>query len=228
MTILIDNYHDFLNKEILSLRSYLPSSKLLSFSLRIKDDNGKESQNILAFCSLKENNLLPEEVGCQILEFNNCDFRADEKFFDYLHTRVLMWDNIGNRRFDYIGFSVNAVWQNVKPAIGAIAAFNSTTLYGGIFYDFLLGTSGFSIQPEIGYGMAIHVYTTTQEALRKTDGVYVDQLINFSLRFDYSFPGFSRGNLEIALEPVYTIMPEQKAVVQFFGFKLGMSYGFPD
>lgn len=127
-----------------------------------------------------------------------------------------------------IGFSVNAVWQNIKPAIGAIAVFNSTTLYGGIFYDFLLGTSGFSIQPEIGYGMAIHVYTTTQEALRKTDGVYVDQLINFSLRFDYSFPGFSRGNLEIALEPVYTIMPEQKAVVQFFGFKLGMSYGFPD
>lgn len=126
-----------------------------------------------------------------------------------------------------IGFSANVIWQNLQPATGAVAVFNSTTLYAGIFYDFLLGTSGFSIQPEIGYGMAVHVFTTTQEALKKTDGVYIDQVINFALRFDYSFPGFSQGNLEIALEPVYTIMPEQNAVVQFLGFKLGLSYGFP-
>ena len=60
---------------------------------------------------------MPEGVGCQILEFNNCDFRTDEKFFDYLHTTVLMWDNIGNRRFDYIWFSVNEITEDKAISI---------------------------------------------------------------------------------------------------------------
>lgn len=111
MQILVNSYDDFMNKSILSLRSYLNASKQLSFSFRKKTEKGKEPQDTFAYCSLRENNLLKDGVGCQIMEFKNTDFRADEIFYDNLETRVIMWTKNGKPHFDYLWFNVNDILE---------------------------------------------------------------------------------------------------------------------
>ena len=50
MKITDSSFNVFLNERILSLPSYLDSSKRMSFSFR----DGKENQNIFAYASLKD------------------------------------------------------------------------------------------------------------------------------------------------------------------------------
>ena len=68
----------------------------MSFSLRHENQ-----ESVFAYCSLKANNLLQQGNGCQIIEFNNNNNYANERFFDLIVYRVEEYEKI---KFNYLWF----------------------------------------------------------------------------------------------------------------------------
>lgn len=97
--IIDENYSMFCNEEIVSLPSYRKASKRMSFSFRW--DN---KETVFAYASLKRCNLNSEGIGCRIIDFNNSDYLADEKFFDRIETIAKMWITKEKSKFDYLWF----------------------------------------------------------------------------------------------------------------------------
>lgn len=99
MKIVESSYNDFLNAQVLSLGSYSDSSKRMSFSFR----DGEENQSIFAYASLKK-----EEIngwtGCRILDFNNDDCLANERFYDRIDTIAQTWNEEGKKKFSCLWF----------------------------------------------------------------------------------------------------------------------------
>lgn len=99
MKITDSSFNDFLNERILSLPSYLDSSKRMSFSFR----DGKENQNIFAYASLKDE-AINGKKGCRILDYNNSDALANERFFDRIESIPQMWQDISGDAFNCLWF----------------------------------------------------------------------------------------------------------------------------
>lgn len=99
MKIIEENYNDYIDDQVLSIPSYDDASKVLSFTLR-----NNETNRILAYASLKHENLDDEEKGCQIIGISLIDSNLEERFYDTLKNRVIIWCN------DEAEFSFNYLW----------------------------------------------------------------------------------------------------------------------
>ena len=86
MKIVDSSYNDFPNEQVLSLDSYVDSSKRMSFSFR----DGKDNQSIFAYASLKKE-IIDGKAGCRILDFQNIDVLANERFFSRIELSAQIW-----------------------------------------------------------------------------------------------------------------------------------------
>ena len=135
---------------------------------------------------------------------------------------------VDNPRINKLGLSANISWNYLHPSDHYISFFNTTRVTAGIFYDFPIKDSRFSISPEIGYGLALHVLTPESGFNTYPDGVFFDQVIDFSVSILYSLPNIKRGSVEVFLAPVYSFMPEQdNSHIHLLGFRTGCMYGLP-
>lgn len=117
--IIDENYSTFCNDEILFLPSYKKASKRMSFSFRW---NNKDS--IFAYASLKRHDIASEGIGCRILDFNNSDYLADEKFFDRIVSVAEMWATRGKHTFDYLWFyPKDLTHQQISKLLDSIDGF---------------------------------------------------------------------------------------------------------
>ena len=107
MKIVDEPYCSFANEEILSLDSYLESSKRMSFSFR----DGKDNQRIFAYASLKKDEI-NGKIGCRILDFKNGDVAANERFFDRIESIAYMWQENDNNTFSYLWFYTEDISEN--------------------------------------------------------------------------------------------------------------------
>lgn len=107
MKIVDESYCSFANEEILSLDSYLESSKRMSFSFR----DGKDNQRIFAYASLKKDEI-NGKIGCRILDFKNDDVAANERFFDRIESIAYMWQENDNTTFSYLWFYTEDISEN--------------------------------------------------------------------------------------------------------------------
>ena len=62
------------------------------------------------------------------------------------------------------------------------------------------------------------------EELEYSIRLYVDQLIEFSVSFVYSGTKEGKHSFELAVTPVYTLMPEYKNFFQLLGLRAGCMY----
>lgn len=123
-----------------------------------------------------------------------------------------------------MGFFTEIQWQIINAPPKEIAYIYSTEFTGGIFYRYRFKNTDFSIQPNIGYGVALHFLDSKKEYPFFPSGLYTDQLLELSLGFIYS------GNneehpFELVVTPVYTLMPEYKNILQLLGLRAGFMYG---
>lgn len=134
---------------------------------------------------------------------------------------------VENTLLSRLGFSVHAGWQYLNPCDSNISSFSTLRFTGGVFYDFPIGNSGFSIQPEIGYGVATHFLQAASGFSSYPEGVFCDQVIEFSVLASYSIPGIKHDSVEIFAAPVWSLMPEQDSrIFHLFGFRAGFLYSF--
>lgn len=109
MPIRSDNYHNFINAEILALPSYLESSKIMSFTYRYMANDGRPSENIFAFASLRPYNILDEGNGVQIMACQNKNHLYDERFFNQIEMIVAEGAECDMAPFDYLWFSTHDI-----------------------------------------------------------------------------------------------------------------------
>jgi len=92
---------------------------------------------------------------------------------------------------------------------------------GGFWLRFPLGTGGFFIQPEFSYGARLEGIATSEGMTAIPRNVYAEQLFAASASFRYASPKWCGGALEIALTPMYEIVPAEESAVQFMGVRAG-------
>ncbi len=102
--IIDNNFHTYINDEIVLLPTYRKSSKLMSFSYRWK---GEES--IFAYAVLMRCDNIHEGRGCRILDCKNNDSNAYDRFFDRIETISELWAYHGGKKFDYLWFYVKDI-----------------------------------------------------------------------------------------------------------------------
>ena len=128
---------------------------------------------------------------------------------------------------DNLGFSARGQWQMLLPSDSRISHLYTTSLTAGIYYVIPFENTQVSLQPEIGYGIAVHSLKTTGGLPEYPEGTYLDQMIEFAVSAVYSASTQNNGIVNFSFAPVYTLMPEQDALIHLIGFRLGFSYGFP-
>lgn len=128
---------------------------------------------------------------------------------------------------DNLGFSARGQWQMLLPSDSRISHLYTTSLTAGIYYVIPFENTQVSLQPEIGYGIAVHSLKTSDGLPEYPEGTYLDQMIEFSVAAVYSASTQNNGTVNFTFAPVYTLMPEQDSLVHLIGFRLGFSYGFP-
>ena len=126
-----------------------------------------------------------------------------------------------------LGFSARGQWQMLLPSDSRISHLYTTSLTAGIYYVIPFKNTQVSLQPEIGYGIAVHSLKTTGGLPEYPEGTYLDQMIEFSVAAVYSASTQNNGTVNFTFAPVYTLMPEQNALIHLIGFRIGFSYGFP-
>lgn len=82
------------------------------------------------------------------------------------------------------------------------------------------------LQPEISYGMQLNFLTKNDEYNNKVDGMYVDQMIQFSLGLRYSPAQLANGSFEFGITPFYVLCPENGNLAQYAGAELIFMYKF--
>lgn len=169
-------------------------------------------KNVLA-TGIHFNNQFP--IG-KVAEYTNFTFGLgwDTWFFfpDFLPE--------GNRA----GIFTDIQWQIINSPLKEVSFVYSTEFTAGLFYRYTFKNSGFSLQPGIGYGAALHYLDSKKEYPFFPSGLYVDQLIEFSVSFVYSGTKEGKHPFELAVTPVYTLMPEYKNFFQLLGLRAGCMY----
>jgi hypothetical protein len=87
-----------------------------------------------------------------------------------------------------------------------------------------LGKSGFSVAPELGFGAAVNLLTTSETNADKIDSVYVDQVYEVGCGLRFSNPKFFNNSVELEITPTFSISPEYDAVVLYQAFRIGVLF----
>ncbi len=130
-----------------------------------------------------------------------------------------------------LGFSLRSTYRYyfLKDDI-PLSSLNDIDTTAGCFLrlPFALGKLNMAFQPELGYGVLMHLAGSKSGV--DMDALYVNQLAAFSPSLRFLLPGndSSDGNFEIELSPVYSAVFEQDNIQHSLGARIGFIWDISD